>query len=183
MRTPSAVLLALCCAAGLLGGCAPAAPAAPPPAAPRPSYPLPPRPVRPGEKPLVTATGQQGDTRFTLIGLSSLSEIIGSHAEWEPKGRFVRVRLVVENVGRSGVDFDTKAQQLVTADGLAHDVDPQAMLIKRQPGEFALGAAVRLEFDLYYDVPVGAVPVALRVRGGDTLAGTSDPEHVDVPLR
>jgi hypothetical protein len=167
----------------LLAGCA-AAPATPPaPAAPTvPTYSLPPRPVRPSERPLALPPQTQGDTQFTLIGLTQLDVIAGSHAEWQPKGRYVRIRLVVVNTGRSGTAFDTGRQQLVTADGTAHDVDPQAMLIKRQPGQFDLGANVRVEFDLYYDVPRDTRPTALRVHGRPTLTDLKNLEFLDIPL-
>jgi hypothetical protein len=164
----------------ITAGCAAAPP--PPPAPSTPTYALPPRPVRPSETALALPPTSEGDTQFTLIGLTMLDSILGSHAEWQPKGRYVRIRLVVVNTGRSGVDFDTGRQQLVTTDGAAHNVDPQAMLIKRQPGQFELGANVRVEFDLYYDVPREARPVALRVHGGPTLVDLRDTEATDIPL-
>ncbi len=164
--------------AALAAGCS-ASPPAPPP---NPVYQLPPRPARPSETALAMRPTREGDTEFTLIGRTELGTILGSHAEFSPKGRYVRIRLVVVNVGRSGVDFDTARQQLITADGVAHDVDGQAMLIKRQPQKFDLGANVRVEFDLYYDLPAGARPVALRVHGGPTLADLIDAESTDIPL-
>lgn len=161
-----------------LAGCTPA-----PPGPSAPLYQLPPRPVRAGETPLAHPPVVNGDTEFTVLGLSSLDSILGSHAEWRPKqGRLVRVRLVVANLGRSGTVFDTKAQRLVTADGAVLAPDPEAMLIKRQPGEFELGAAVRLEFDLYFDVPARTRPTALRVTGGATLFQTPDAPATDLPL-
>jgi hypothetical protein len=164
----------------LLAGCGatPAVPTAPV----TPTYNLPPRPVRPREQPLSLPPQTQGDTQFTLIGLTRLDSIMGSHAEWQPKGRYLRIRLVVVNTGRSGTAFDTTRQQLVTADGAAHDVDPQAMLIKRQPGQFDLGANVRVEFDLYYDIPRDARPIALRVHGGPTLTDLKNLEFLDIAL-
>ena len=177
---PPAGLIIAALAGLLLTGCA-TAPAAPPAPA-TPTYQLPPRPVRPSEKPLALPPGLQGDTQFTLIGLSALDAIEGSHAEWQPKGRYVRIRLVVVNTGRSGAAFDTTRQQLLTEDGVAHDVDPQAMLIKRQPGQFDLGANVRVEFDLYYDVPRDARPTALRVHGGPTLTDLKNLDFLDIPL-
>ncbi|HEY1969399.1 MAG TPA: DUF4352 domain-containing protein [Pseudonocardia sp.] len=164
----------------LLVGCAPTQPPAAPPT---PTYQLPPRPVRPEERPLAVGTVKQGNTEFTPIGLSSLEEVVGSHAEWEPKGQFIRVRLVVVNTDRSSVSFTTAHQQLITTDGAAHDVDSQAMLIERQPDEpFNLGAFVRIEFDLYYDVPVNVRPKALRVHGGTTLTDPTDSTSADIPL-
>jgi hypothetical protein len=181
VRSPASANLVVAIMAGaLLAGCAAAPPA---PAAPStPTYALPPRPVRPSETPLALPPQTQGDTQFTLIGLTWLDAILGSHAEWQPKGRYLRIRLVVVNTGRSGAAFDTGRQQLVTADGVAHDVDPQAMLIKRQPGQFDLGANVRVEFDLYYDLPRDARPTALRVHGGPTLTDMKNLDFTDIPL-
>jgi hypothetical protein len=177
---PPAVALVVGSVVGLLVGCAPGRPPAPPPA---PTYQLAPRPVRPSETPLAVGTVRRGHTEFTPIGLSSLQEVVGSHAEWEPKGQYIRVRLVVVNTDRSSVSFTPGHQQLITTDGAAHDVDSQAMLIERQPAEpFDLGAFVRIEFDLYYDVPVNVGPKALRVHGGATLTDTTDSRSTDIPL-
>lgn len=167
--------------AGVLSGCAPAPP---PPAPAPPSYPLAPRPVRRGEVPLDPAPVTEGDTVFELIGLSTgMPSVIGSHAEWPAKGRFARIRLVITNSGRNSVPFDANRQLLRTADGVEHSPDPQAMLIKRQPGRFDLGPTDRLEFDLYYDVPPDAVPSALHAFGGPSLADFSDSTGVEVPIR
>ncbi len=164
----------------VLGGCT-ATPEPPPPA---PVYELPPRPVRPGEVALRPVPTTEGDTVFELIGLTTgLKSVVGSHAEWPAKGQFVRVRLVVANNGRNTVLFDTSRQQLLASDGVDHVPDSQAMLIKRQPGKIDVGAGDRLEFDLYYDVPVTASPNALRVFGGPTLADFNDATGVDIPLR
>lgn len=172
----------VCVLAGVLGGCGTGgAPPAGTPSA-RPTYQLVPRTVRPSETPLALPPASAGPTDFTLIGLTSLPAIEGSHAEMTPHGRYLRIRLVVVNTGRSGTTFDTTRQQLVTADGAAHDVDSQAMLIRRQPDRFDLGSGVRVEFDLFYDIPVDARPVALRVHGGPTLSDLRDEEYRDIPL-
>ncbi len=166
--------IALTC--GLLG-CAPA------PADPgRPTYQLPPETVRPNEAPLQLPAVTEDDATFTLIGLTAgMPSVVGSHAEWPAKGQFVRIRVVVVNTGRSTLPFDSSRQQLITADGVAHSPDNEAMTIKRQPTKFELGANVRLEFDLYYDVPVEAKPVALRVFGGGTPFNRQD-TGTDIPL-
>ena len=164
-----------------LAGCAgPTGQAAPP--STRPTYQLPPRTVRPSETPLALPPATAGPTDVTLIGQTSLPAIQGSHAEMLPKGRYLRIRLVVVNNGRTSTTFDTTRQQLVTVDGVAHDVDPQAMLIRRQPSQFDLGSGVRVEFDLYYDIPVDARPTTLRVHGGPTLSDLRGDEFRDVPL-
>lgn len=147
-----------------------------------PTYQLEPRKVRPDERPL-KIDGADGDTGYELIGLSRTDTVLGSHAEMPAKGEFLRIRLVVTNNGRSSVLFDTARQRLVLADGTTRKPDSEAMLVKRQPGEFDLGSGVRVEFDLYYDVPDGAEPKALRAFGGPTLTDLQDAESTDIPLR
>jgi Domain of unknown function (DUF4352) len=165
----------------VLAGCA-AAPPSPPPAPV--NYPLAPRPVRKGEVPLDPAPVTAGDTIFELIGLSTgMPSVVGSHAEWPAKGQFTRIRLVISNGGRNSVPFDANRQLLRTADGVEHQPDPQAMLIKRQPGRFDLGANDRLEFDLYYDVPEDASPSALHAFGGPSLADFNDATGVVIPIK
>jgi hypothetical protein len=163
-----------------LAGCG----AAPPPRPPVATYELPPRPVRPDEQPLrpVVPT-TEGDTVFELIGLTSgIATVLGSHAEWPARGAFIRIRLVVTNSGRNTVPFDATKQLLVTADGATLAPDPQAMLIKRQPGRFDLGPTDRLEFDLYYDIPPDAKPSGLHAFGGPTLTDFSDAVGVDIAI-
>jgi hypothetical protein len=164
----------------LLAGCAQEAPPAPPPVQ---TYDVTPLPLRPDEKALNAAPTTEGDSVFELIGLTTgIKTILGSHAEWPAKGAFIRVRLVVTNTGRNTVPFDANKQALITADGATHTPDPQAMLIKRQPGQIDIGADDRLEFDLYYDAPPDARPSALRAFGGATLADFSDTTGVDIPI-
>lgn len=164
----------------VLGGCSTPAPQ-PPPAAP--TYEMAPRPVRPDEKVLHPVPTTEGDSVFELIGLSTgIKTILGSHTEWPAKGAFIRVRLVVTNNGRNTIPFDANKQTLVTADGATRTPDPQAMLIKRQPGQIDIGANDRLEFDLYFDAPPDAQPTALRAFGGATLGDFSDTTGVDIPI-
>ncbi len=166
--------------ATLLAGCAPAEPPPPPVAA---TYPLAPRTVRKGEVPLDPAPITEGDTVFELIGLSTgMPSVIGSHAEWLARGRFARIRLVISNTGRNSVPFDASRQLLRTTDGSEHAPDPQAMLIKRQPGRFDLGPTDRLEFDLYYDIPPDAVPSGLHAFGGPSLSDFADTTGTQVPI-
>lgn len=147
------------------------------------TYVEPPRTVRPDEIPLDGKPVRDGDTTFALVGLSEhVPTLVGSHAEIHAKGQFVRVRLVVVNVGRSSVLFDPQRQQLVLDDGSTATPDLPTMMVKRQPAAFDLGAAVRVEFDLYYDVPKDAEPAALRVFGGPTLTDMKDEEGTDIKL-
>jgi hypothetical protein len=162
-----------------VAGCAGAPEPAPEPAV----YALAPRPVRPDEKPLVPAPTQEGDTVFELIGLTSgMPSVLGHHAELPAKGQYVRVRLVVSNVGRNSIPFDTNRQLLLTSTGTEHAPDSQAMLVKRQPGRIDIGSANRVEFDLYYDIPKDAAAAALRAFGGPSLADFSDRTGVDIRI-
>jgi hypothetical protein len=163
----------------LVSGCQAAAPSIPAPT----TYELPPRQVRPDETALKLPSAKNGDTEFTLIGLAAgLPSITGSHTEFPATGQFVRLRLVITNTGTSSVLFDTKRQLLVDDQGAAHPPEEQAMLIKRQPGQFDLGHGVRVEFDLYWDIPKDRKPVTLRVFGGPTITDMKNVNGTDMKL-
>ncbi|WET77235.1 hypothetical protein P3102_24455 [Amycolatopsis sp. QT-25] len=174
------IFRALAAAALLLAGCSgEQSPRTPP----KPVYDLPAREVRPDETALHLPPVLNGETEFAVIGLAAgLPSLTGSHTEFEAKGRFVRLRLVVTGKGLSGILFDTRRQQLVTDSGAVIAVDDQAMTIKRQPGKFELGRGVRVEFDLYFDLPEEAKPVALRAFGGPTLTDMKNLTGTDVKL-
>ncbi|MEU5696989.1 DUF4352 domain-containing protein [Actinosynnema sp. NPDC020468] len=173
------VAVALLCAAGCTGGPT----AQPPPSSTTATYPVPAEPVRPDEKPLSVPTTADGDTAFTLLGLTTgMETLIGSHAEWPAKGRFARVRMVVVNNGRSNVLFDARKHVLLDEANAEYQVDTQAMLIKRQPDKLELGAGVRLEYDVYYDLPKDAKPRAIRVFGGPTLTDLQDQSSTEIAL-
>jgi len=147
-----------------------------PAAKPTPTYPAPPRPVRFGEVPVTAPTVRDGTLQFTVIGYTGdISEIFGSHAEWFPKGRYVAVRLVLENVARTQQSFLARRQQLVTADGRTYSPSRDAMNIKRQPLDQLIGSEVRIEFDLYFDIPKDARPVAIRFFADPPGRGASVP--------
>ncbi|WP_370948489.1 hypothetical protein AB5J62_13155 [Amycolatopsis sp. cg5] len=147
------------------------------------TYDLGARPVRAGEQALKVSPARNGDTEFTLIGLTSaIPTITGSHAEFNAKGKFTRIRLVVTGTGLSTVLFDARRQQLVLDGGAVADPDQQAMTIKRQPDKFDLGPTVRVEFDLYYDIAKDAKPVALRAFGGPTLIDVKNLTGTDIKL-
>lgn len=174
MRLLPAVVVLL-----LVSGCQAAAPSTPAPA----TYELPPRQVRPDETALKVPPAKNGDTEFTLIGLAAgLPSITGSHTEMPAKGQYVRLRLVVTNTGTSSVLFDTKRQLLVDDQGATHPPDEQAMLIKRQPGQFDLGHSVRVEFDLYWDIPKDRKPVTVRAFGGPTITDMKNANGTDIKL-
>ncbi|GAA3445868.1 DUF4352 domain-containing protein [Planomonospora venezuelensis] len=165
----------------LATGCSPE-PERPPRAAPSPTYELPARAVRPGEIPVTSAPVQDGEIRFQVIGLQKgLSGFFGSHAEWQAKGQYVVVRILMENPNRANSRFDAGKQRLVTAGGTAHAIDPFTQAIKRQPERFLLGAGVRVEMDLWFDVPEDAEPTAVRLFGDPPL-GLARTDGVTVPL-
>lgn len=149
----------------------------------RPTYDLPPRQVRVNETPIHAAPVTDGDARFQVIGLQSgQASLSGSHAEWPAKGQFVTVRVVVENPGRSTSRFDARKQLLVTADGRTFPVDDTAQITKRQPREISVGAGVRIEMDLWFDIPKNAQPAAVKLYG-DPPIGYPSTEGVRVPLK
>jgi hypothetical protein len=161
----------------MLAACAPAPPAGPV------TYDLPPRPVRSDETPLHVPPTMSGDTQFELMGLTAgMTTVIGSHADWPAKGQFVRLRVAVTNTGRTTALFDTRHQVLLASDGSANHPSEDAMLIKRQPAEIDLGSSVRLEFDLWFDIPKDAHATTLRAFGGGTLTDLADEHSVDIPL-
>jgi hypothetical protein len=180
VRHATGVVLAAATLAACSAGAEPERPAAPAST----TYEQAPRTVRPDEIPLSGEPVKDGDTSFLLIGLSKdMERLVGSHIEFEAEnGQFIRIRLVVVNVGRSGVLFDTDRQLLVLADGTTHAPHRPTMMVKRQPDEFDLGAGVRVEFDLYYDVAPEAEPAALRAFGGPTLTDMKDREGTDIKL-
>ncbi|REE99778.1 DUF4352 domain-containing protein [Thermomonospora umbrina] len=147
-------------------------------AAPAATYLLPARTARPDEKAVRPVTAVDGDTSFTVIGITTgLPELAGSHADVKAeKGQFVRIRLILVNNGRTTALVDVMKQRLRTADGASHRPDLNAMLIKRQPQKFDAGAAVRVEFDIWYDIPTGARPTAMTLYGGSTLTDLKDVE-------
>jgi hypothetical protein len=163
----------------LLAGCQAEQPSTPA----QTTYELPPRPVRPDETALKLPPAKNGDTEFTLIGLAAgLPSITGSHTEFPAKGQFVRVRLVVTNTGTSSVLFDTGRQLLVDDQGAAHPPEQQAMIIKRQPAQFDLGHGVRVEFDLYWDIPKDRKPVTVRAFGGPSITDMKNLVGTDIKL-
>jgi Domain of unknown function (DUF4352) len=177
---PALALLALL----LLAACSPSEPTpAPATTSATPTYELAPRKVRPDEIALRLPPQNDGDTEFVLIGLTNaLPTLTGSHIDFNAKGLFYRIRVVVTNNGRTNVDFDTRKQLLITQDGATHIPDDPAMTVKRQPDQFVLGAGVRVEFDLYYDIPADAKLKALRVFGGRTLTDQDDTEGTDMAI-
>jgi hypothetical protein len=147
------------------------------------TYALGARTVRPDERAVRLRPAVDGDTSFTVIGVTSaLPSLAGSHADVKARGRYVRIRLVVVNDGRTTALLDVMRQRLVTADGQDRPPDREAMLVKRQPLRLEVGAAVRVEFDFWYDVPVSAPITALRLYGGATLTDLKDERGTELRL-
>lgn len=169
----------------LLTGCTETGqpPSAAPSATPTATYELAPRPVRPGERPVHAAPVTDGDGRFQVIGLQTgLNVLFGTHAEWPAKGQYVVVRIVVENPARANSGFDAKRQKLITADGAAYGIDRFAQATKRQPDTLPLGAGVRVEMDLWFDIPKNAKVAAVRLFGDPPFGVRGSSDGVEVPL-
>ncbi|NVI89029.1 DUF4352 domain-containing protein [Actinomadura sp. BRA 177] len=149
-----------------------------------PAYKIPAERARDGETVLQGKTGQSADMRFTVIGLShAMTDVMGTHAAMDAKGAFTRVRILAVNTGRDIQVFDTWKQRLVTADGRAHSPDVNATMIKRQPERISVGSSMRVEFDLWFDLPRGARTKAVRLYGSPPVGSLSDPAPAEITLR
>lgn len=154
-----------------------------PAARPSPTYPGQSRAVRVDERPLRGETVRDGEFLFTPIGLTDrVRSLFGSHAEFPADGQFVRVRLIIENTGRNIQRFYARQQLLVTDTDTRHGVAPEAMTIKRQLMELDVGSGVRVEFDLWYDIPVTAKPTAIWLVGRPPLGSEAPTDGVLVEL-
>ncbi|MBX6766429.1 MAG: DUF4352 domain-containing protein [Actinomadura rubrobrunea] len=179
----AAQVAAALCAALALGGVTGCSDGSRPDRAAATTYDLPPRPVREGESPLHGRKARSADLEVTALGFrDGIREILGTHASMTPKGRYVRVRILAENRGRDIQIFDTWRQLLLTADGRTHSPDVNAIMVKRQPERLPIGAGVRVELDLWYDVPGGARVTGLRIVGSPPVGAVSDPPPADIPL-
>ncbi|MEU9885770.1 DUF4352 domain-containing protein [Sphaerisporangium sp. NPDC051011] len=186
MRAPSVMLsstaLLAFLAAGLVTGCSgtPAEPVA----TPSPTYVIPPQTARPDEKVITAAPVVDGQMRFRVLSFQDgMPSMFGSHAEWNAKGRYARVRVLIESTDRTNQKFDAKQQLLVAADGRTFHVDGFAQAIKRQPDELPVGSFVRMEFDLWYDVPKDARITKIRFVADPPLGAIGPSKGVDVALR
>ena len=173
-----AALLPTIAAALVLTGCSGSGHAKGPP-----SYPVPAETAREGESVLQGRTGQSADMRFTVIGFrEGMTDVMGTHAAMNAKGAFTRIRLLAVNTGRDIQVFDTWKQRLVTTDGRAHSPDVNATMVKRQPERLSVGAAMRVEFDLWFDVPRGAKSRAVRLSGSPPVGAVSQPPPAEIKL-
>jgi len=154
--------VALAGAAGCSSGSSDAAAA--PSATASPTYQLAPRTARPFETPLPTASATGPQVTVSVIGLRvHLLSIIGTHAEWLPKGEYERVRIALDNGMSTFRAFNTEKMLLVDANGKTYKPDYDAMNIARQPKIATVPAEGRLEMDLWFDLPPKSIVRALRI--------------------
>lgn len=148
-----------------------------------PDYKMPPEKARDGEIVMKDKTGRSADMQFTVIGFrEQMGEVMGTHAAMGAHGAFTRVRLLAVNAGRDIQVFDTWKQQLVTTDGKTHTPDVNATMVKRQPERLSVGAAMRAEFDLWFDVPRGSKVKAVRLFGSPMVGAVNDPAPAEIKL-
>ncbi|MFC6082862.1 DUF4352 domain-containing protein [Sphaerisporangium aureirubrum] len=166
----------------LLGGCS-GEPAAAPAPAPR-TYLIPAETARPDETVIKAAPVVDGQMRFRVLGYNDgMPSMFGSHAEWNAKGQYARVRIMIESTDRTNQKFDSKQQLLVASDGRTFHTDIQGQAIKRQPDEIPVGSFVKMQFDLWYDVPKDARIVAIRFFGDPPLGAIGPSKGAEVRLR
>ncbi|MEU4825656.1 DUF4352 domain-containing protein [Actinomadura sp. NPDC023710] len=148
-----------------------------------PDYKIPAEKAREGEAVPEGKTGKSADMRFTVVGFrEAMTDVMGTHASMNAKGAFTRVRVLAVNTGRDIQVFDTWRQRLVTTDGATHSPDVNATMIKRQPERLSVGASMRVEFDLWFDVPRGARTRAVRLYGSPPVGATTDPAPAEIKL-
>ncbi len=130
-----------------------------------PTYLQAPRTARPFETPLATASATGPQVTVAVVGFRThLLSIIGTHAEWLPKGEYERVRIALDNGMSTFRVFSTDRMLLVDATGKTYKPDYDAMDIARQPPTATVPAEGRLEMDLWYDLPEKSTVRALRVQ-------------------
>ncbi|MEV3919418.1 DUF4352 domain-containing protein [Actinomadura coerulea] len=148
-----------------------------------PDYRIPAEKAREGEAVPEGKTGKSADMRFTVVGFrEAMTDVMGTHASMDAKGAFTRVRVLAVNTGRDIQVFDTWQQRLVTTDGRTYSPDVNATMIKRQPERLSVGASMRVEFDLWFDVPRGAKTKAVRLYGSPPVGATTDPAPAEIGL-
>ncbi|GAB3664729.1 DUF4352 domain-containing protein [Actinocorallia lasiicapitis] len=170
----------VCCGV-LLAGCG----GTPDDQGPRPEvYDEPARTVRPDERAYPAQTRTSGEIEFRVLGVTTgITAVAGSHIEIPSvHGQDVRVRIAVRNTGRTNFYLHIGEQRLATADGRTHPPDTETMRLKRQPlDEVEIGANVRVEFDLWWDIDAAAVPRTVKLLGTSPYS-VNDPPTADFPL-
>ncbi|GGL10337.1 hypothetical protein Sme01_32240 [Sphaerisporangium melleum] len=168
-----------------LSGCSSAAgsPGTPSPS-PSATYLVPPQTARPDETVIKAPLVTDGLMRFRVLAFrDGMPSLVGSHAEWPAKGQYVRVRVLIESIDRSNQKFDAKEQLAVASDGRTFHVDLAAQTTKRQPFELQVGSFVRMEFDLWFDVPKDVKITKMRFFGDPPLGVIGRSKGVEVTIR
>jgi len=132
--------------------------------------------------PPVTVGHLQMDVLAARCGILAVT---GTHAEFIPDEPLCRARLRVVSVDSSSHSFSTREQLLVLDDGTTVAPSRDAMLIKRQADKIELGARNAVELDVWWTVPAGRKPAAVRLVGDReaTAIGPTPPATTaDVPL-
>ena len=118
----------------------------------------------PGERSLAGPVVRTGTVVFQPIGISDdLPAVVGTHAELDPTGVFLRLRLAVRNTGQDAVTIDPARQLLFTAGGTAIATDYQAMLVRRTYQPIALPPNDLMTLELWWDLPLGTRVRAFRL--------------------
>jgi hypothetical protein len=167
VRRPIAAFasVAILTVAGAAGCSSDSGAAAAPSATASPTYVEAPRTARPFETPLATASASGAQVTVSVVGLRThLVSLIGTHAEWLPKGEYERLRVALDNGTATFRAFSTDRMLLVDANGKTYKPDYDAMNIARQPRIATVPAQGRLEMDLWYDLPEKSIVRALRVQ-------------------
>ncbi|MCW2877676.1 MAG: hypothetical protein JWQ95_1776 [Sphaerisporangium sp.] len=151
---------------------------------PSPTYVIPAQTARAEETVITEKPVVDGQMRFRVLGFhDGMPIMFGSHAEWNAKGQYARVRVLIESTDRTNQKFDAKQQLLVASDGRTFHVDNFAQAIKRQPDEIPVGSFVRMEFDLWYDIPKDVKATRIRFFADPPLGAIGPSKGVDVRLR
>jgi hypothetical protein len=120
-----------------------------------------------------------------LAARCGILAVTGTHAEFIPEQPLCRARLRVVSVDSSSHSFSTRDQLLVLDDGTTVPPSRDAMLIKRQADKIELGARNAVELDVWWSVPDGRKPVAVRLVGdreATPIGPTPPTSTADVPL-
>jgi hypothetical protein len=178
-RAAPAAVIMLAAITGL-AACTGSSPGPGPTAAPTSTYLIAPRTARLSETPVASASAVAAPLTFTVMGIRAhLPAMVGTHIEFDPPAgeEYVRVRIAVENGDSTFHDVVPGQQLLLLESGRTAPPYDQAMGVARQPDTISLGARDRVEFDLWYALPVGTRLNGLRVVGDD-----HKPHDISLPV-
>jgi hypothetical protein len=147
-------------------------------ASPKPS-PTSPSPARSSPSQNPSAEIKDGHLAFTVLSLHcGITAVTGTHADAPPNGQFCEAKLRVRNTDQDYHDYIAADQRL---EGIAEPddhPDRAAMGVRRQSDKTTLGGSDLIEVELWYDVPVDAKPVGIRIQGDADPAGYMDSSPV-----